>query len=246
MMRRCCVVLLLVFISAAGANAEDDIPLLSVRGVSELKVPADQVEIDLSIVSEAKTAESALEDNAKSIQEVMSALKSLGLEKDEYRSGQFRIQPVWSSRPRNPPADRGAEIVGFTVTSPLHIKSKKKELAGKLIGAVVDAGVNQINAVRFSLSDPRSYREDAIDLAAENAIEDARTLARATGVKLIEVQRLTIDDAAVTPIHVSRDQFRAESAVLAKSSVSVPFNPGDATVSARVSISYRIKTIDIQ
>ena len=115
-----------------------------------------------------------------------------------------------------------------------------------MIGAVVDAGVNQINAVRFSLSDPRSYREDAIDLAAENAIEDARTLARATGVKLIEVQRLTIDDAAVTPIHVSRDQFRAESAVLAKSSVSVPFNPGDATVSARVSISYRIKTIDIQ
>lgn len=240
------LVMLFVFISASGVNAEEDIPLLSVRGVSELKVPADQVEIDLTIVTEAKTAESALDDNTKSIQAVMSALQSLGLEKDEYRSGQFRIHPVWSQRPRNPPADWRAEIVGFTVNSPLHIKSKKKELAGQLIGVVVDAGVNQINAVRFSLSDPRSYREDAIDQAAENAIDDARTLALATGVKLIEVQRLNIDDAAVTPVHISRDQFRAASAELAKSSVSVPFNPGDTTVSAHVSISYRIKTLEIQ
>lgn len=244
-MTRCCIVLLL-FISAFGVNAEEEIPLLSVRGVSELKVPADQVEIDLTIVTEAKTAESALNENTKSIQSVMLALQSSGLEKDEYRSGQYRIHPVWSQRPRNPPADWRAEIVGFTVNSPLHIKSKKKALAGQLIGAVVDAGVNQINAVRFSLSDPRAYREDAIDQAAENAIEDARALALAIGVKLIEVQRVNIDDAAVTPVHVSRDQFRAESAVLAKSSVAVPFNPGDTTVSARVSISYRIKTLEIQ
>ncbi len=243
MLRHCLVLLFLI--SATVVNAEDDFPLLSVRGISELKVPSDQVEIDLTVVSQAKTAEQALEQNAKSVESVFAALRKLGLDEDEYRSGQFRINPVWSQRPRNPPAEWRAEIVGFTVNNPLHIQTEQHQITGKLIGTVVEAGVNQINAVRFSLRDPRSYREDAIDQAAENAIEDARVLARATGVKLIEVQHLSIDDAAVTPVHISRDQFRMETTALAKSSVAVPFNPGDTTVTARVSISYRIKTVDI-
>lgn len=234
----------LVFISACAVNAEDQIPLLSVRGVAELMVPADQVEIDLSIVSEGKTAEAALESSAQSTQSLIDALNGLGLAKDEYHSGQFRIQQVWSNRPRNPSANWRAEIVGFTVTSPMHIKTKKMNEVGVLISKVVEVGVNQINSVRFTLSDPRYYRQKAIDVAAENAIEDARTLALATGVKLVEVQALTIDDAAVSPVYVQRDQLTARSFAAAESA-AVPFNPGDATVSARVSISYRIQTVGI-
>lgn len=236
------LLLIVVFFMACAVNADEAIPLLSVRGVSELMVPADQVEIDLSIVSEGKTADSALQSSAKSTQSLVDALKELGLADDEYRSGQFRIQPVRSSRPRNPPANWRAEIVSFTVTSPMHIKSKKMAEVGALITKVVEAGVNQVNSVRFTLSDPRYYRQKAIDAAAENAIEDARTLALATGVKLVEVHALTIDDAALSPVYVQRDQFTARSFAKAESA-SVPFNPGDATVSARVSLSYRIQTV---
>lgn len=235
---------LLILISACGANAEDDIPLLSVRGIAQLNVAADQMEVDISVVSEASSVDSALENNSASMRAVISALQSLGFDKEEYRSGQFRIQPVWSSRPRNPTADWRPEIVAYTVSSPLHIKSKKKDLLGVLIGKLVEAGANQIDAVRFSLSEPRLYREEAIEQAAENAIEDALTLARATGVKLVEVHHLTIDDASVSPVQLRAEQFQAESLSLAKSTV-VPFNPGDATVTARVSISYRIKTLNI-
>ncbi|MBN4073876.1 SIMPL domain-containing protein [bacterium AH-315-E07] len=225
---------------ACPVYADDAIALLSVHGVAELKVPSDQVEVDFSIVSEGKTATAALENNAKSTQSVIDAMQLLGLDKEEYRSGQFRIQPLWSNRPKNPPANWHAEIVGFTVTNPLHIVSKKKELTGVLIGKVVEAGANQVNSVRFSLSDPRHYRQQAIDAAANNAIDDARTLALAAGVKLVEVQTLTIDDAAVTPLHVQHNEFSARNFAKAES-VVVPFNPGDATVTARVSLSYRIK-----
>ena len=238
------LVLALFLVLASPVCAEDTIALLAVHGVAELKVPSDQVEIDLSIVSEAITATAALQSNAESTLAVINALQLLGLDKDEYRSGQFRIQPLWSNRPKNPPANWRAEIVGFTVTSPLHIVSKKKELAGALIGKVIEAGANQVSSVRFSLSDPRYYRQQAIDAAASNAIDDARTLAFAVGVKLIEVQALTIDDAAVTPLHVQHNELSARSFAKAES-VVVPFNPGDITVTARVSLSYRIKTINI-
>ncbi|MBL4850694.1 MAG: SIMPL domain-containing protein [Gammaproteobacteria bacterium] len=235
------LILVFVFISAGSVNAESEIALLSVRGVAELKVPADQVEADLSIVSEAKTAMAALAESAKSTQLVIDALQALGLAKDEYRSGQFRIQPVWSARPKNPPVNWRREIVGFTVTSPLHIKSKQKDLIGELINKVVEVGVNRVNSVRFSLSDPRYYRQKAISVAAENAIEDAQTLALATRVKLMEVHALTIDDAAVSPVHIQRDQLSTRSFAKMESAV-VPFNPGDVTVIARVSLSYRIKS----
>ncbi len=235
------LILVFVFISAGPVNAESEIPLLSVSGIAELKVPADQVEVDLSIVSEAKTATVALAESAKSTQLVVDALQALGLTKDEYRSGQFRIQPAWSARPKNPPVNWRAEIIGFTVTSPLHIKSKQKDLIGELINTVVEAGVNQVNSVRFSLSDPRYYRQKAISVAAENAIEDAQTLALSASVTLIEVHALTIDDAAVSPIHVQRGQLSLRSFDRAERAV-VPFNPGDVTVTARVSLSYRIKS----
>ncbi len=236
------LMLAFIFVSAGSVNAESETPLLSVHGIAELKVPADQIEVDLSIVSEEKTATAALAKSAKSTQLVVDALQALGLTKDEYRSGQFRIQPAWSARPKNPPVNWRAEIVGFTVTSPLHIKSKKKDLLGELINKVVEAGANQVNSVRFSLSDPRYYRQKAISVAAENAIEDAQTLALATSIKLIEVHALTIDDAAVSPVHMQRDQLSTRSFTKMESAV-VPFNPGDVTVTARVSLSYRIKTL---
>lgn len=236
------LLLIFIFILAGQVNAEDEISLLSVRGVAELKVPVDQVELDLSIVSEGETAAAALERSAKSTQLLVDALQGLGLSKDEYHSGQFRIQPVWSNRPKNSPANWRAEIVGFTVTSPMYIISKKKERVGELINSVVDAGVNQINSVRFSLSDPRYYRQKAIDAAASNAIEDAQTLAFATGVKLVAVHALTIDDAQVSPIHIQQDQLSVRSFARAESAV-LPFNPGDATVKAKISLSYRIEGV---
>ena len=238
------LVLLLVFISASPANADDGFALLSVQGVAQLKVPADQMEVDLSVVSEAPTATAALAENAELMRSVVKSLDELGLDKAEYRSGQFRIQPQWSSRPKNPPANWHAKIVGFTVTSPLHIKSKQKELIGALMNAVIEAGVNQVNSVRFSLSDARYYRQQALDTAVENAIEDAQTLARAAGVKLIEVQALTIDDTAITPLHIPREQLSVRNFVKAESAV-LPFNPGEATVTARILLSYRIETVSI-
>ncbi len=238
------LVWLLVFISASPVNAENDLALLSVQGVAQLKVPADQMEVDLSVISEAQTATAALTENAQLMQSVVKSLDVLGLDKAEYRSGQFRIQPQWSSRPKNPPTNWHAKIIGFTVTSPLYIKSKQKELIGVLMNAVIKAGVNQVNSVRFSLSDERYYRQQALDSAVENAIEDAQTLARAAGVKLIEVQALTIDDAAITPLHISRERLSVSNFVKAESAV-LPFNPGEATVTAQVSLSYRIETVSI-
>lgn len=224
-------------------HADETPSLLHVSGVAELKVPADQMEVDLSVVSEAADAETALAHNARAVEAVVAALKSLGLRPDEYRSGQFRIQPQWTPPPRNPPPDWRAEIVGFSVSSPLYVVSKKHEVVGPLIGAVVAAGANQIDAVRFSLSEPRRYRKQAIDEATKNALEDAQTLAHAAGVRLVEVRSLTVDDASFVPLQASAEGFIAQRAKLAADSIVPPFNPGDTTVSARVSVTYRIATL---
>lgn len=90
---------------ASDERGLDDRPNLTVRGEALLKVPADQMHLNIAAVTHAETAALALDQNTALMQKVIQALKKIGLTEDEYQTGQFQIEPVWSQRPRQAPED---------------------------------------------------------------------------------------------------------------------------------------------
>src|SRR5574338_741041 len=99
------------------------IPKLVVNGSSVLHKAADQVTMSITVLTQAETAEAALSDNNSKMHAVVDGVLALGLEKGEYHTGQFSIQPIYSQPPRYPTEEWRPVIVAYEVNNTLNIKT---------------------------------------------------------------------------------------------------------------------------
>src|SRR5262245_19321011 len=177
----------------------DSIPKLTVRGQAELSKPADQLRLQVGVQSEGAAAESVLSDNSQKMQAVVDALKKAGLGPGEYETGSFSLEPVYSQRPRGADDQWRPKIIGYRVSNTLMIKTKKMDMAGKLIQVANEAGGNSIDSISFDLADPQKHRGDAIAAATANARSDAMALAKAGDLKLVRILVISLDEAGYQP-----------------------------------------------
>lgn len=210
-------------------------PRLTVRGDAELQVPADLAIMRISVVSSGDSVKEALGLNSQKAKDVERALVQAGLTGKEYETGRFDIQPVWAQRPPNGGAEWQPRIAGYTVTNTFTVNTAKLELVGSIIEAAVRAGSNAVDAVGFTLADPRIYRKKAVEEAVAHARDDAQSLAAASGVTLGSILDMSLDDTSpgITPL-------RARVLSDGMSTEPPPMKPGDVTVRASVVITYQI------
>lgn len=222
--------------------AEEAPAVLTVSGRATLEVPADQLRISLGVEAEARTVDEAHAKAASAMGDVIKAMKKLGLEeKTEFTIERYNVNTQWSPRPRNPEPEWRAKIVGYTVDTQMQIKTGRLELAGKIIGSGVDAGANDIGSVMFDLADPRTSRDEAIEAATRNAMNDARTMADAAGVKLVSIQSLSLDGSNYQPRQFkAAAEYGRSGAMAMDMAAAAPIVSGDVTVHASVQLTWRI------
>ncbi len=216
----------------------DDLPQLTVRGDATLHKPADQMRLRVAVVTEADEATAAVSQNNRRMADVIAAIEKAGLDKTEYQTGRFSIQPRYSRRPRQADATWTRRIIGYGVTNSLAIRTMKLDLAGKIIEAANNAGANSIDAISFDLANPRTHRAEAIAAATGNARSDAAILARAADVRLVRIISIHLGSGGAPP--PGPRMFRAESMVAASVVSAPPIQPGDVPVQASVTIVYEI------
>jgi uncharacterized protein len=213
------------------------IPQLTVSGEATLDKPADQMHLQIGVVSDADQAQTAMAENSKTMNDVIAALQKAGLTKDEYSTGQFQIQPRYSHPPRNPQPEWKPTITGYQVVNQIHVKTKKLNLAGDLIETATEAGANNIDSISFDLADRRKHRAEAIALATANAKSDAEALAGAAGQRLVRILQISLDHAPVQPM---MDMRGMRNMAMEGAEMAPPIEPGDVTVHANVTIVYEI------
>ncbi len=223
---------------AGSALAGENLSRLTVRGEAELMIPADQVQMAVGVTTSAQAVEEALEENSRRMRRVREALQEEGLAEDEMRTGQFRIQPQWSRRPKKASSDWQPKITGYTVRNSLQVETQKLKLIGDLIEEAIAAGANEVNSIRFGLADPRRHRAAAIAKAVAAAQADASALALAASVDLVRLIDINLDNAAVV-VPGPRPAVMAQTR-LAKAEMAPPISPGDVPVRARVTLAYEV------
>lgn len=231
-MKRFVFILLLPFLVAIPALAQETVPQLTVHGQARLEVPADQARLSLAVVSSATTAEAALTKNNAAMKKVAAALAKAGLKPREYHTGRFEVRPEWTPSPPNPAPDWRPAITGYTVRNSLRITTLNLKRLGTFIETGVQAGADNVEGLIFDLANPAPYRVQAIAQATANAQGDARELAHAAGVTLGKILSLRLAQSGYLP------QLRV--ATFAKRASTVPISPGTVEVQAEVTIVYQI------
>lgn len=229
---------LLLLTSSNCFAKEPFMPKLVVSGTAVLHKPADMLGLTLSVVTQAETVEEALAENNEKMHIIIDSVKNAGLEKGEFHTGQFSVQPVYSTPPRDMPYNWRASILAYEVTNSVCVQTQKLELAPALIDAASTSGATNISNINFSIKDTGMYRSEVITQATANAYRDAEAIAKAANIQIIRVLDIKLDQPQVFA-PMGRDMHY----MMAKADSLAFIEAPDVDISSNIAITFEIASI---
>jgi uncharacterized protein YggE len=198
---------------------------LDVTGIGRVTVAPDEATVNLSVITEGKTAGEAVAANAKHAQSVIDAVTEQP--NHGVTTTGLGVHPIieydTSSR---------SKIVGYRATNGVVVKTKIAN-AGQVFDAGIQAGANESSGITFGVNNDAQYREDALRLAVRAAFCEALAVATAANVELDGPESIVIEPSG------GRVVFRTAS--LERSAPVTPVIPDDMTITANVRLVFRTK-----
>lgn len=204
---------------------------INVSATGKADVAPDRAVVTAGILTQGKTAREAMIGNATLMTTVFDELEAAGIPKKNVTTSQLSLQPRFNYQDRRSP-----RIDGYDARNTLTVKSDDIEQVGPLLDALVKAGVNNINGVRFAVKDPKAARDKARTDAIREAKAKAESMADAAGVKLGKLMSINEGGGSYTPqpMMMARGNF-AEAAM-----DSTPISAGEQTMSVTINLQYEI------
>lgn len=170
-------------------------PHVSANGEAVIAMEPDQAEIDIGVVTQARNAPEAARENADKASKITAEVKKLLGKGDEIRTAGYSLNPTYRY-----PQGAKPEIVGYTASNILRIKTGTLTNVGKLIDGAMQAGANTINRLAFTLKDEHGAQLQALRVASTKARAKAEEMASALGLSIVRVLAVTEGERGVRPI----------------------------------------------
>jgi uncharacterized protein YggE len=197
---------------------------LEVSGTGKVAVAPDEAVVHLSVITEAKTANEAVKQNAKSTKAVIDAVSAQP--NHGVTTSGLGVSPLihYDSNTHS------SKIIGYRATNGVTVKTKIG-YAAQVFDAGVQAGANESSGISFGVQDETPYREEALRRAVEIAFSEAQIVAKAAKVQLDGPGSIWID-SGMNPL-----LFR--TVALEMDAAPTPVIPEDLKISASVRIVFR-------
>ena len=224
---------------------------LFVVGNAQIMVKPDKVTLSLSVETTNTTANAALNANSEAMNKALNALKAGGVRENETSTSFFNISPNYKPIDQQqegqyfpPPPIESRDIISYTVTNSITVDSFNLLNVSQWIDTAVQAGVNDVNSIYFSLSDERSdaIKNDLLKQAVANAKDKADIAASALGLRVLGVKSINIESIGGFPPSPPQPFFARESveAAAPTGGPPTPIIAGEQAVSSSVDIVFLI------
>ena len=202
-----------------------------VNGTGRVFVKPDIALVTLGADSTKQTLADATADVSKRISAVLAQVKGMGVSEDDIKTTSYSITPQYNQQ-------RGSEspsIIGYRVSNLVQVKVRKIDDVGKIVDAAVNAGANSLGGLYFTIDDSSKAEADARKLAVKNAMDKAKQLTDAAGVKLGDLNYISENLSTPRP-----EVFRLAAAAPAADAGIGPVQSGQLEVSVTVEMHYTI------
>ena len=221
----------------AGSPAASDRNLILTEGTAEVRGQNDSAKIFIAIVTEGRELEQASSENANKTKAVLTTLKGLNIKHLKLETSNYRVLPQKDYKVR-PPKTKGYEVnnaIEVTLEG-LEPESLSKHVS-RIVGKALESGANTIQRIQFYLKDTSILEKKALKLATQEAMERAKVLAEAAGVKLKGIVSLSTQPMYSPP---QPHMLRAAEMKTAAGEMAPPIEIGESRIRAQVSIAYEI------
>ncbi|HYG60990.1 MAG TPA: SIMPL domain-containing protein [Thermoanaerobaculia bacterium] len=219
-----------------GMVSADVVPVLSVQGSGQTRVEPDEAVVRLGVTAQAPTARAAQDQVNKTAAAILAAVRALGVAAEQVQTSELSLGPVYSSggpQERNEP-----RITGYQANNVVSVTLAELNRVGPVIDAGLGAGANRLEGVMFGLRNDAPARAAALANAVTEARGKAEALARAAGVRLVEIVEIVEGGVSVfTPTMARGGRVAMEAMDMA---MATPVSSGQVSVDASVTLRYRI------
>lgn len=203
-----------------------------VAGDSIVQAQPDTAILTISVVTQAKSAIAAQQQNAAQSDAVVRTLKGAAGTGAEVKTTGYSLQPQRIYRENQPPT-----ITGYEARNTVVVTIGDLTKVGPIIDAAAQAGANDVGGISFTLRKDRPARDQALALATREAISKAQVIAQALGgrvVRILEVQ----EEGIARPRPYEAD---VSSRVMMQKAVGTPIEVGSLEITARVQVVAEIE-----
>lgn len=210
-------------------------PVIVVSGQGSATVAPDLAIVTLGVSETRKTAREAMDVANGAMAAVIDALKKQGIAPRDMQTSGLSVQAQYSYPDNNDGNPRPPVLTGYTVSNSLTVRLGDIAKVGAVIDRAVTLGVNQGGDIRFTNDDPAKTVKTARTEAVKDAIDKARTLADAAGIKLGRILEITEGGPSSEPQPLMRAQMAKEA------SDAVPIEAGENSYSVGVNVTFAIE-----
>lgn len=213
--------------------------LISASGSATVYVRPDSARVYFGVESLEKTLKAARQDNNRKIQKTMDAIQDLKIPDTLMKTANVNVQLV---QPYRNDAQL-PQTAGYRLSNQITVVVKHKDpntlasLAAKVLDAGLENGVNSVQQIQFFKEDDTAARREALERAVQDAIENAKAMAKGAGKKYQDVKTLSTSGGHAEPAYrFSNAKFAVMSADSA-SGESTPVVAGTLEITATVEVT---------
>lgn len=174
----------IVIVSVALALRKDDFNnQFSVSATGRVFAKPDIANLIVGVKTEAKsTAALAVKENTTKMNEIIKALKNIGIEEKDIQTTNYNLNPVYDWTDKT-----GQRLKGYEVNQNINIKIRNLDKIGDAIAKTTEKGANQIGNITFTIDDEFALRNEARKEAIKKAKEKAEGIVAETGIELGDI-----------------------------------------------------------
>jgi uncharacterized protein len=213
--------------SGVNQNESKGLTRVLVTGDSIVQAQPDTAILTVSVISQAKRALEAQQDNSTRSDAVVRALKSAAGSGAEVKTSGYSLQPIRVYKEGLPPT-----ITGYEARNSVTVILSDLTKVGPVIDATAQGGANDVSGISFTLRQDRPARDQALAEATREAVSKARVIAQALGgrvVRVVEVQ----EEGVERPRPVYQAEFGMAKTAMA---TNTPIEVGSLDITSRVQL----------
>jgi uncharacterized protein YggE len=155
-----------------------------VVGKAKIMAMPNVASIAFTVETNATKAQQAVDQNAKRAERLLKTLRQIGGKEVKLKTAGFSLSPVYEKDKRFLPK-------GYRVSNTVMLETKNTDKLGTFIDEASNAGVSRIGSITFSTDQEEKLRKEAAVRAVRRAKEIAQDLAKAAGLTINKIIKLT-------------------------------------------------------
>ncbi len=190
--------------------------------------------VSFSVISEGASATAIQGENTKKMNTAIAIIKGFAIDDKDIKTSAYNLSPRYAYEQKT----GKSRIDGYQITQTVTVKVRNLDDAGKIVGQLPAAGINQISGPDFSVENMDAFLHGAREEAFDKAYAKAKELARLAGAGVGRVVTFSESSGSNYP----RPMYMKAEMGMGGDASSVPqFEAGSDEARVTVSVTYELR-----